>query len=631
LQWFALNSRDPAARSLLYKDVPKRYTWNSRLKEWRLRKYMGCKKVARMHGVSSQNVELFMLRRLLLTVPGATCWEDLRTVEGQVFPTFESAARARGMLNDDSEIIAAFQEIVQSSVNDSSIRRQFVLHLVFCRPVQPAGFFSQFQHCLFPPGCDVAQVWEEMANLANEFRVSWEALGIHPPIVIDGSVPLLESYDPVICGAEADSQWERLNEEQRQVAEVFLAAVYEPRGESSKVFMLQASGGCGKSFVANYIAARVRSRGAAAICVAASAQAAAVLAGGRTAHGQLRIPIECDDGSYLDLKVNEKREIANAAALLWDEASMVSNTVADCVNRSFQDIMQCKFPFGGMPVLFIGDWRQLLPVVPRSSGEHHTLQKCGWWQHVRVLRLFHNWRCQNPRWMQLLDDVGMGRTAKVEVDTSAVQHSVDDIIAHVWADAATGTATPKAILTLTLDDAAFVNRQIISALPGNAIVATCCDTYLDCKEPDLYPEEFVQSLQISGVPHGQLDLKVGARYIIIRNMDKSNGVVNGAQILCTALTSRIITGMNHCHPCFLPFAIRISSTRAAASTAVVTAPMLIPALSTTELLLRTLLMLLLTLSLALPSCCSLHNCALITADAICRYRYCCCCPLCQSC
>ena len=149
--------------------------------------------------------------------------------------------------------------------------------------------------------------------------------------------------------------------------------------------------------------------------------------------------------------------------------------------------------------------------------------------------------------MQLLDDVGMGRIAKVEVDAAAVRHTVDDIIAHVWADAANGTAAPKAILTLTLDDAAVINRQIIRALPGNLIVATCCDTYLDCKEPDLYPEEFVQSLQMSGVPHGQLDLKVGARYIIIRNMDKSNGVVNGAQILCTALTSRIITGAHHCH------------------------------------------------------------------------------------
>lgn len=221
---------------------------------------------------------------------------------------------------------------------------------------------------------------------------------------------------------------------------------------------------------------------------------------------------------------------------------MVSDSVANCVDRSFQDIFQCKLPFGGIPVLFIGDWRQLLPVVPRGAGDHHTLQKSSWWQCVRVLRLSHNWRCQDPIWMQLLDDVGMGRTHKVEVVAASVRHYVDDIIAHVWADAASGTATPKAILTLTLDDAAVVNRQIISALPGNAIVATSCDTYLECKEPDLYPEEFVQGLQMSGVPHGQLDLKVGARYIIIRNMDRRNGVVNGAQILCTALTSRIITG-----------------------------------------------------------------------------------------
>jgi hypothetical protein len=567
LQWFALNSRDPAARSLLYKDVPKRYTWNRQLKEWRLRKYTGCKKVARMHGVSSHNVELFMLRRLLLTVPGATCWEDLRRVEGQVFPTFESAARARGMLHDDSEIIAAFHEIVQSTVIDSIIRRQFVLHLVFCRPVQPVEFFDRFLHALFPPGCDTAQVWEEMMNLASEFHIKWESLGIHPPIARGTTVPLLASYDAVLCGEAADSLWERLNEEQRQVAQEFLAAVDRPRGEDSKVFMLQASGGCGKSFVANYIAARVRSRGAAAICVAASAQAAAVLEGGRTAHGQLRIPIDCDDGSYLDLHVNEKKEIFNTAALLWDEASMVSNTIADCVNRSFQDIMHCKLPFGGVPVLFIGDWRQLLPVVPGSTGDHHTLQKCSWWQHVTVLRLFHNWRCQHPEWMQLLDDVGMGRIAKVEVAATAVRHKVDDIIAHVWADAASGTAAPKAILTLTLDDAADVNRRIIRSLPGDAIVATCYDTYLDCKEPDLYPEEFVQSLQMSGVPHGQLDLKVGARYIIIRNMDQSNGVVNGANILCTALSSRIITGTDHCPNSTALFTISISCTHAAAAVA----------------------------------------------------------------
>ena len=51
-----------------------------------------------------------------------------------------------------------------------------------------------------------------------------------------------------------------------------------------------------------------------------------------------------------------------------------------------------------MPVLFVGDWRQLLPVVPRSVGHHHTLQKCSWWHYVTLLKLNYNWRCQQPRW-----------------------------------------------------------------------------------------------------------------------------------------------------------------------------------------------------------------------------------------
>ena len=280
----------------------------------------------------------------------------------------------------------------------------------------------------------------------------------------------------------------------------------------------------------------------AAICVAASAQAAAVLNGGRTAHGQLRIPIDCDEASYLDLKVNEKLEVAAAAALLWDEASMVSDVVADCVNRSLQDILQSPVPFGGMPVLFVGDWRQLLPVVPRSVGHHHTLQKCSWWHYVTLLKLHYNWRCQQPEWLQLLDDVGMGKLSSVQPVAASLRTTVEDVIAAVWPDAATSSTAQKAIITLRLEDAAEVNHHIISSLPNATMHAYSYDSFVDCKEPDLYPEEFIRSLRISGTPDGHLELKVGARYIIMRNLDQKMGIVNGAQIICTALTTRHVTG-----------------------------------------------------------------------------------------
>ena len=136
----------------------------------------------------------------------------------------------------------------------------------------------------------------------------------------------------------------------------------------------------------------------------------------------------------------------------------------------------------------------------------------------------------------------MGRTNEVEVADVSVRSSLDDIIHHVWADASASTTAQKAIVTLTLEDAAEVNSRIIKSLPGDCITAPCTDTYMDCKEPDLYPEEFVRSLHISGVPPGVLQLKVGARYIIIRNIDHAHGIVNGAQVLCTALTSRHFIG-----------------------------------------------------------------------------------------
>ena len=165
----------------------------------------------------------------------------------------------------------------------------------------------------------------------------------------------------------------------------------------------------------------------------------------------------------------------------------------------------------------------------------------------QVLKLCHNWRCQQPEWLQLLDNIGMGRCNAIDVPAAAARLDVASVIAHVWSDAAAAPTANKAVLTLTLEDAATVNQQVINALPEASIISLSVDTFVDCKEPDMYPEDFVRGLHISGVPHGQLELKVGARYIVIRNIDYRNGIVNGAQILCTAVSFRHVTGAEqHC-------------------------------------------------------------------------------------
>ena len=47
----------------------------------------------------------FYICVLLSAVKGATSFEDLRTVDGQLLPTFHAACLARGLLKDDSEWI----------------------------------------------------------------------------------------------------------------------------------------------------------------------------------------------------------------------------------------------------------------------------------------------------------------------------------------------------------------------------------------------------------------------------------------------------------------------------------------------------------------------------------------------
>jgi ATP-dependent DNA helicase PIF1 len=86
------------------------------------------------------------------------------------------------------------------------------------------------------------------------------------------------------------------------------------------------------------------------------------------------------------------------------------------------------------------------------------------------------------------------------------------------------------------------------------------DTALDEGDsPDyhLYPQEYLNTLTLSGMPVHSITLKVGCPIILLRNLDPSVGLCNGTRLIVTALRTRVIeakilSGTHAGNPAFIP-------------------------------------------------------------------------------
>jgi len=70
----------------------------------------------------------------------------------------------------------------------------------------------------------------------------------------------------------------------------------------------------------------------------------------------------------------------------------------ECLDWTLKDIMsdgekKCETIFGGKVIVFGGDFRQILPVIPRGNRSdivHATINASYIWDHVQVLTLTKN-------------------------------------------------------------------------------------------------------------------------------------------------------------------------------------------------------------------------------------------------
>jgi ATP-dependent DNA helicase PIF1 len=384
--------------------------------------------------------------------------------------------------------VAAFQEITEVEVCVDRIRRHFARMLVHSVPVDPQALFNHFVDDLCDGPVDDAAV--DVALLSVEDMMN--AMGRS----LTDSDYGFALPDPDGAGARARSSRRRVNPDHAQMSraeaqveadrllplftveqsDAMQKVLQSVRSQAAcNVFVLLSSAGCGKTAFANGVSAYVRANGGTVVSVAASAMAAMLLTGGRTAHSALHIPIPAHDASMCNLSHEERQSLQRADIIIYDEVSMVHEHVADTVDRSLRDVMKDERPFGGKTVILMGDFKQLLPVVRYGSGHQHTVQKCVWWKHVQHLKFTKNWRAaEHPDYVEFLENVGYGEMETVQVPQDRVVSDVDQMIDNVYGH---HFATGNQILALTLETCAMVNKACLERLPGHVVECPSADTY----------------------------------------------------------------------------------------------------------------------------------------------------------
>jgi ATP-dependent DNA helicase PIF1 len=226
-----------------------------------------------------------------------------------------------------------------------------------------------------------------------------------------------------------------------------------------RVFFVDGPRGTGKTFLYRCLIATILSKGLIAMATTTSTIVASIIPSGRTTHLVFKIPIKISDDNICKFcKQSDMADLLHRAALIiWDKVAMTKRLYVETLDRSLQDIMGCELTFGGKVMVFGGDFRQVLPVVPRGTRAQitdATLLRSYIWKDVLKICLTSNMRAQSdPCFSNYLLRIGNGTedmfvSDYVHLPKDIVieykdEHSIDRLIDCVFPDLDSNACSTK--------------------------------------------------------------------------------------------------------------------------------------------------------------------------------------------
>ena len=414
IAFFEYNRLHSDGRSYLYQEFPQHFVFNQQLRRWSPRQQKNA--IGRMYHCSPFAGEKYYLRLLLTVRSGPQSFQDLRTIARNIHPTFQQACIELGLLENDREWNLCFHEAGTYS-SGSALRSLFVMALTSGNVQTPLALWDdikeiicddlpyrlQFQENV--PDTLVGAAWDwglfliqqtllEFGKTLEDFHLplpqyQWQATEMNPLIAA------ARQYDREKERENACVMQDQLNPAQQEAFNVIVKRIDDTPFKAH--FFIQGAGGTGKTFLYRCLCSHYRSQGKIVLCVASSGIAALLLPGGRTSHSCFKIPLSIHELSLCAVRPGSHvaELLQETHLIIWDEVPMQHKHCVMAVHRTLCDLRGTIGAFGGIPVVFGGDFAQILPVIShgsRSAIVKACIQQCAIWPQLTILTLTENMR-----------------------------------------------------------------------------------------------------------------------------------------------------------------------------------------------------------------------------------------------
>jgi hypothetical protein len=273
----------------------------------------------------------------------------------------------------------------------------------------------------------------------------------------------------------------------------------------------------------------------------------------------------------MDYQHQVAKDIRSWGLLLVDEASQLDIDVYNYVMKTLAAVRPAndRSVRRRLIIVFGGDFRQILPVVPRGTICDCFQASLLFNRAARAIKFLflnqnHRTLPEQVQFRQFLRDIGIGKNPPYVVDdfTSRIElmfgiesvENQESLIEKIFPRAEMADSNNKnwwasvivAPLNVTVDE---INNKVMNLLPEASESRTYVainTAHVESVHPDDTTAidamtESMARIEETGLPPNRLTLKIGAKVMFIKNIGTRFRLCNGTPAIVTALSEDVVT------------------------------------------------------------------------------------------